>query len=57
MLVAVDDIAGLEETIAILADHETIAELVESEHELARGETISAYELAAAMEARRPATG
>lgn len=57
MLVAVDDIDALEETIAILADSEAMRELVESERELARGDAVSAEELAAATAARRRAAG
>jgi prevent-host-death family protein len=52
MLVAVEDIEQLEETIAILRDPETLARLAASDAELARGEVVSADELAEAMHRR-----
>jgi len=52
MLVAVADIEQLEETIAILRDPETLARLAQSDAELARGEVVSADELAEAMHRR-----
>jgi antitoxin YefM len=55
MLVSLDDISGLEETVAILSDETTVVELIQSEQELARGEAVSADELASAMAARRAA--
>jgi antitoxin YefM len=56
MLVAVEDIERLEETIAILSDPATMRRLAESDAELARGEVVSAEELAAAMRQRRSST-
>ncbi len=38
VLVAVDDLEGLEETIAVLADSDTFRQLLASEAELGRGE-------------------
>ena len=52
MLVAVEDIEQLEETIAILRDPATMARLAESDAELARGEVVSADDLADAMRLR-----
>lgn len=53
MLVAVEDIEQLEETIAVLCDPATMARLAESDAELARGEALSAEDLAEAMRRRR----
>jgi antitoxin YefM len=53
ILVAVEDIERLEETIAILRDPHTMARLAESDAELARGEVVSADDLADAMRRRR----
>ncbi len=55
VLVAVDDLESLEETIAILSDADTMRRLAEAEAELARGEGESEEELAAAMRRRRRA--
>lgn len=55
VLVAVEDIERLEETIAILSDPATMRRLAESDAELARGEVVTAEELAAAMQGRRRA--
>ena len=52
MLVAVADVEQLEETIAVLRDPETLARLAQSDAELARGEVVSADELAEAMHRR-----
>lgn len=52
VLLAVEDLERLEETIAVLSDPATLRRLAESDAELARGETVSAEELAEAM-ARR----
>ncbi|MFD4403622.1 type II toxin-antitoxin system Phd/YefM family antitoxin [Nocardia sp. NPDC058499] len=56
VLVAVEDLESLEETIAVLSDPETVARLVASDAELARGETVTADELATAMANRRAMT-
>jgi antitoxin YefM len=53
VLVSVDDLEALEETIAVLSDTATVRRLAESDAELARGEVVEAEELAAAMAARR----
>jgi prevent-host-death family protein len=53
VLVSVDDLASLEETIAVLADSAAVAELLTSEAELARGDVVTAEELTAAVAARR----
>jgi antitoxin YefM len=55
VLVAVEDLERLEETLAILRDTETLSRLAESDAELARGESVSAAELAETM--RRRASG
>jgi antitoxin YefM len=52
ILVAVEDLEQLEETLAILRDTDTMRRLAESDAELARGETVSADELAEAMRYR-----
>jgi len=52
MLVAVADVEQLEETIAVLRGPETLARLAQSDAELARGEVVSADELAEAMHRR-----
>ncbi|MEG8179197.1 type II toxin-antitoxin system Phd/YefM family antitoxin [Nocardia terpenica] len=53
ILIAPDDLEALEETIAILADNETVARLASSDAELARGEVVTGDELAKAMDNRR----
>ncbi|MGQ0776118.1 MAG: type II toxin-antitoxin system Phd/YefM family antitoxin [Pseudonocardiales bacterium] len=53
VLIAVEDLEALQETLAILADPETMRRLAESDAELARGEVIEGDELAAVMSARR----
>ncbi len=53
VLVSVEDLESLEETIAVLADSQAVQALVQSEAELARGEVVSADELVAAVAARR----
>ena len=52
VLVAVEDLERLEETLAILRDAGTMARLAESDAELARGESVSAAELAETMRRR-----
>jgi antitoxin YefM len=46
VLVAVEDLERLEETLAIMRDPDTLRRLAESDAELARGEEVSADELA-----------
>jgi antitoxin YefM len=55
VLVAVEDLERLEETLAILRDPDTTARLAQSDAELARGESVSADELAETM--RRGSSG
>lgn len=57
VLVAPDDLDSLEETLAILSDHETIQRMRTSDHELADGGGESEADLAAAMNARRHKRG
>jgi PHD/YefM family antitoxin component YafN of YafNO toxin-antitoxin module len=53
VLVSVDDLESLEETIAILSDGDAVAALLASEAELARGEIVSQAELVEAVAKRR----
>jgi antitoxin YefM len=53
VLIAVEDLDALEETLEILSSPETLRRLAESDAELARGEVVSADDLAATMAARR----
>ncbi|WP_231992190.1 type II toxin-antitoxin system Phd/YefM family antitoxin [Mycobacterium sp. ACS4331] len=53
VLIAVDDLESLEETIAILSDSAALRALSEADAELARGEDVSMGDLAAAMRNRR----
>jgi prevent-host-death family protein len=53
VLVSVEDLESLEETIAVLSDTKAIQMLIESEAELARGEIATADDLTAALAARR----
>ncbi len=55
VLVAVDDLEALEETIAILSDRTTMRDLAASDAELARGEGESEEQLADEMHRRRTA--
>jgi antitoxin YefM len=55
VLVAVEDLEALEETIAVLSDSEAMSQLQASEAELAGGEGESEEQLAAAMRRRRGA--
>jgi antitoxin YefM len=52
VLVATEDLEQLEETLSILRDNETVRRLTESDAELARGEEVSAEELADVMHRR-----
>src|SRR5580658_641633 len=52
VLVAVEDLERLEETLAIMRDADTMRRLAESDAELARGEDITAAELAEAIRNR-----
>ena len=53
VLLAVEDLAALEETIAVLSDSNAVRALRAADEELARGEGENEDELAAAMHARR----
>jgi antitoxin YefM len=52
VLIAVEDLEALQETLLVLSDPDTLRRLVESDAELARGEVVSAEELAESMAAR-----
>lgn len=56
VLLAVDDLESLEETIAVLFDAMALRDLGEADAELARGEGENQDNLAAAMQARRAGT-
>jgi antitoxin YefM len=53
ILIAPEDLEALEETLEIMRDAATMNRLAESDAELARGEYVSAEELAAAMRRRQ----
>lgn len=53
VLMSLDDLESLEETIAILSDSDTLRQLAASDAELARGEGETEEELAEAMRQRR----
>jgi prevent-host-death family protein len=53
VLVAVDDLESLEETLTILSDAAALRALADSDAELARGEGEDVASLTAAMRARR----
>ncbi len=53
ILIAPEDLEALEETLEIMRDAATMNRLAESDAELARGEYVSAGELAEAMRRRR----
>jgi antitoxin YefM len=53
VLIAVDDLEAMEETIAVLSDSSMVRALADSDAELARGEGEDEQSLAAAMRARR----
>lgn len=55
VLVAVEDLERLEETVAILSAPETMRRLADSDAELARGEAVSSDDLAETMRRRRSA--
>lgn len=57
VLLAVDDLDALEETIAVLSDAAALRALSDADAELARGEGEDRASLAAAMQARRRTTG
>jgi antitoxin YefM len=53
VIVSLDDLESLEETIALLSDAQALRDLASSDAELARGEGADEQSLAAAMGARR----
>jgi PHD/YefM family antitoxin component YafN of YafNO toxin-antitoxin module len=53
VLIAVDDLLALEDTLAVLSDADTMRRMAESDQQLARGEGESEQQLAAAMGQRR----
>jgi antitoxin YefM len=53
VLLAVDDLEALEETIAVLSDQDTVRQLSASDAELGRGEGETEGQLAEAMKRRR----
>ena len=53
VLIALEDLERLEETLEILRDPETLKRLASSDAELARGESVSAEELAETVQRRR----
>lgn len=53
MVLAVEDVQAMEETIAILADGKLVQELIQAEAEIARGEGETEEQLAEAMRRRR----
>ncbi len=53
VILAVDDLESLEETIAVLSDSAAVRALSEADAQLARGEGETQDQLAAAMHARR----
>jgi antitoxin YefM len=53
VLVAVDDLDQLEESLAIMRDADTLRRLAQSDAELARGEEVSADELAETIRRRQ----
>jgi prevent-host-death family protein len=53
VLLAVDDLDALEETLAILSDSAAVRALADSDAELARGEGETEQDLTTAMRARR----
>lgn len=55
VLLAVEDLERLEETLAILSDPSTMRRLADSDAEIARGEVVSAEDLAETMRRRRSA--
>ncbi|HEX5540679.1 MAG TPA: type II toxin-antitoxin system Phd/YefM family antitoxin [Micromonospora sp.] len=53
VLVSVEDLEQLEETVAVLGDPDTLRRLADSDAELARGEEVSADQLAETIRVRR----
>lgn len=53
MVLAVEDVEAMEETIAILADSNLVQQLIQAEAEIARGEGETEEQLAEAVRRRR----
>jgi antitoxin YefM len=53
VLVAIEDLEQLEETLAVMGDGEALRRLAESDAELARGDEVSAEDLAETLRRRR----
>jgi prevent-host-death family protein len=53
VLVSIEDLERLEETLSVLGDPATLRRLAESDAELAQGEVVSAEDLAEVMSRRR----
>ena len=53
VLVAIEDLEALEETLEVLADSEAMRRLAESDAEIARGELLDEDDIAAAIATRR----
>ena len=53
VLIAVEDLEQLEETLAVLSDPATLRRLADSDAELAQGEVVSAEDLAETLRRRR----
>lgn len=53
VMLSIDDLESLEETIAVLSDSETLRQLAASDAELARGEGETAEALVEAMRRRK----
>jgi antitoxin YefM len=53
VLVSIEELERLEETVAVLGDSATLRRLADSDAELARGEEVSADQLAEIIRARR----
>ena len=53
MVLAVEDVEAMEETIAILADAKLVQQLIQAEAEIAHGEGETEEQLAEAMRRRR----
>lgn len=56
VLLAVEDLESLEETIAVLSDTDALRQLMQAEAEIARGEGESEEQLAEAMRRHSPTT-
>lgn len=53
VLISPDDLASLEETLALLADSEALRDLQQAQQEIARGESVRGVEAVRALRPRR----